>query len=320
MDITFIEGVALSQLCDYSFGDQASVICSVPGGWMKPANLDNHEFIEKVKLISQSRNYMTLFIDNIRLYSRPIRVSNPNDQNWLDNLMMINDLLKLCASISHMKFIIFCNLEDTPIDEYIHDKVPNNVLRIYSSNAIYNNDKVKPFPYGIQRRMNSGNTKASLKNVISANIEPSKLLYVNHNISTNVKERSGIYEIFESYSWASVDRNRLSHEDFFRNIKQHKFVICPIGNAIDCHRNWEVLYLSRVPVMKKNSYLELLFKDFPVLFVNEYSDITQEMLEKNETLYHNALNIDMDLLDLNLVFNGIIENEIKDLEINSKKL
>jgi hypothetical protein len=46
-------------------------------------------------------------------------------------------------------FIIFTNLEDTPIDSKIEGKIPNNILSINAVNAIYNNDKIIPFPYGV---------------------------------------------------------------------------------------------------------------------------------------------------------------------------
>ena len=75
-------------------------------------------------------------------------------------------------------------------------------------------------------------------------------------------------------------------------------MICPIGNAIDCHRNWEVLYLRRVPVMKYNEYLVKLFKDFPVLFVENYKDITEELLTKNDVLFNNAINFNMERLNV----------------------
>jgi hypothetical protein len=43
--------------------------------------------------------------------------------------------------------------------------------------------------------------------------------------------------------------------------------------------------------MRRSEYLEYLFKDFPVLFVNNYSDVTEELLLENEHLYQDALNI-----------------------------
>jgi hypothetical protein len=59
-----------------------------------------------------------------------------------------------------------------------------------------------------------------------------------------------------------------------------------------------VLYLGRVPIMRRSEYLEYLFKDFPVLFVNNYSDVTEELLLENEHLYQDALNIDINKLNI----------------------
>lgn len=307
----FIEGVNLSNLCDYSFGDQSSVICGVPGGWMKPANLTNKEFIDKLNDVLKERNYMTLFVDNIRLYKREMILKKQSDQTWVNNLMNESDLLSLCSNFPTMNFIIYTNLEDTSIDHYIKDIIPNNILKIYAVNSVYNDDKVIPFPYGIQRKLNQFDNKFDLlRMVMLEDIKPINLLYVNHNISTNLSERISIYEIFENKDWALVGRDRLGYDGFIRKIKEYKFMICPIGNAIDCHRNWEVLYLRRVPIMKKNDYLEKLYKDFPVLFVNDFDEVTEQLLIDKEYLYNDAQSFNMDLLNIKKLFDITIKENI----------
>ena len=40
----------------------------------------NFEFVSKVFEIEKSRNYMTLFIDNIRLYHR--KIAEVKDEDW----------------------------------------------------------------------------------------------------------------------------------------------------------------------------------------------------------------------------------------------
>jgi hypothetical protein len=88
-------------------------------------------------------------------------------------------------------------------------------------------------------------------------------------------------------------------------------MICPRGNAIDCHRNWEVLYMRRIPIMKRHPYLEVLFKDYPVLFVNKYSEITKELLEKNDYLFQQAQEMDLTLLTLSSFFDKIVNGNLK---------
>ena len=52
-----IEGVALSELCDYSFGDQSGQWGNIYTSFMKDANLLNTEFASKVFEIRKERDY-----------------------------------------------------------------------------------------------------------------------------------------------------------------------------------------------------------------------------------------------------------------------
>ena len=105
-----IEGIAVSELCDYSFGDQSGQWGNIPTSFMVDANLNNLDFATKVFEIKKERDYMTLFIDNIRLYKRDIKEVKPEDKAYVDSLMEKSDLLKLCAAFPDMRFIIFTNL------------------------------------------------------------------------------------------------------------------------------------------------------------------------------------------------------------------
>ena len=196
-----IEGIALSKLCDYSFGDQSGQWGNIYTSFMKEANLTNVEFASKVFEIKKSRDYMTLFIDNIRLYKRTIEEVSESDRPYIDSLHEKNDLLYLCSWFPDMKFIIFTNLEDTPIDEYIFDLVPENALCISAVNAVSFGGKVIPAPYGLQRRMTLDDSriediKSYMKKLPK---NPPGLLYVSHNESSH-KERVGIKDIFRNKS------------------------------------------------------------------------------------------------------------------------
>ena len=299
-----IEGVAISELCDYSFGDQSGQWSNIYTSFMKDANLLNTEFASKVFDIKKEREWMTLFVDNIRLYKRDIIEVKPEDEKYVFGLMEESNLLKLCGCYPMMKFIIFTNLEDTPIDEDIFDAIPDNVLCISAVNAIEHGGKVIPAPYGVQRRMSRLDTRIDqLKNAMGKNLKPVLPLYVNHNDNSH-PERVGLKDMFRD--WATVEDQRVDYTNFLLNLARHKFVLCPRGNAIDCHRNWEVLYMKRVPVMKRDEYLEVLFKDYPVLFVDKYSDITKDLLLENEHLFKQAQKMDLKRLTLRGFFDNII--------------
>ena len=307
-----IEGVALSELCDYSFGDQSGQWGSIYTSFMKDANFLNTEFATKVFEVMQERDYMTVFIDNIRLYKRNIPSTKPQDRDYVNALMARSDLLDLCSNFTQMKFIIFTNLEDTPIDEEIFYSIPDNVLCISAVNAIAYGDKVIPAPYGVQRRMNQSDDRIE-KLIDSMEYVPSNprgLLYVSHNESSNAK-RLGIKSLFYDKDWAEVNEQRVPYNVFLYNLSGSKFMICPVGNAIDCHRNWEVIYMRRVPVMTRDPYLEELYKDYPVLFVDNYSQVTKELLIENDDLFQRAQTMDLSGLTLPTFFDRIVEKALK---------
>ena len=276
---------------------------------MKEANLTNVEFVSKLFKVKKSRDYMTLFIDNIRLYKRYIEEVSESDRPYVDSLHVKNDLLNLCGNFPDMKFIIFTNLEDTPIDGHIFDSIPENVLCISAVNAISHGGKVIPSPYGVQRRMSSQDNKIENLKEYMLFPEPSELnlLYVSHN-ETSHSDRVGLKSLFIDKDWVVVDEQRVDYRDFLSKLKRCKFMLCPRGCAIDCHRNWEVLYMRKVPVMKRYPYLEVLFKDYPVLFVDSYSEITEELLIANDDLYQKSKNINHKELILSNFYDKIVSN------------
>ena len=307
-----IEGVALSELCDYSFGDQSGQWSQIYTSFMKDANLFNTEFASKVFEVKQERDYMTLFIDNNRLYRREIADVKPEDKTVIDKLQSKNDLLELCGHFSSMNFIIFTNLEDTPTDDYIFNAIPDNVLCISAVNAITHNDKVIPAPYGVQRKMTPDDDRIEQLTewMEFGNLGSGlNLLYVSHNESSNAR-RLGIKNLFYDKDWAEVNEQRVGYHTFLSNLSNSKFMICPIGNAIDCHRNWEVLYMRRVPIMTRDPYLQKLFENYPVLFVDKYSDVTEELLLANDHLFQQAQTMDLSDLTLPKFFDNIVDRYV----------
>jgi len=303
--MNLLHGPAISDLCDYDFGDQAGCLGGVSGAFMKDANESNLDFIKKVN----GNKFMTLFIDNIRLYKRKILCATATDQMRVDKMMEENDLLHLLAEImllKETKFIIFCSNEDTAITEDIHPHIPQNVLAIYAANAIGYGGKVHPIPYGLQRKLYPVDVRLDEMNAaLKLDPKPTKLLYINHAEHTNISERGNIRDMFADKSFATVSP-RVDYPEYCRMIQAHKFMICPEGNAVDCHRNWEVLLLKRVPIMKKNDYLQECYKDYPILWVDDYADVNKTLLAENDNLFVRSRNLDINMLDLYSIFNRAV--------------
>jgi len=65
---------------------------------------------------------------------------------------------------------------------------------------------------------------------------------------------------------------------------EYAFVLSPFGCGLDCHRTWEALILGCIPIIA-HSGLDTLFDELPVLFVNNWSDVTQNLLDATIKAY-----------------------------------
>lgn len=302
-NIRLLEYEQLQKMVDYSFGDHSGVLSKCPNAYMKKANINNLEFIKEVN--KHNSKLMTLFIDNIRLYRRPLgyndwektKKTEEFDLQWLSQFHD-EDLLDLCSKFPNKEFCIFTAFEDVCLGEDIEERIPKNVRSINATNSVYFSKKVVPMPHGLERIMYHGyNHHQILIDRMNVDPEPSKLMYVNHREDTG--QRGSLRDMFRS--WATISE-RLTYEPYLKQIQDHKFVLCPSGNGIGSARNWETLYLKRVPVMEWHPYKELVFSGFPVLFVSSYKELSKELLEKNDNLFKQAKNINMDKLNLDKIF------------------
>ena len=71
--------------------------------------------------------------------------------------------------------------------------------------------------------------------------------------------------------------NKIKRLNTWINQSKYSFVISPHGNGLDCHRTWEALCLGCIPIMKR-SPISSLFNDLPVLIIEDWQDISQNLL------------------------------------------
>jgi len=103
---------------------------------------------------------------------------------------------------------------------------------------------------------------------------------------------------------------QLHHDTYFEELPSFKFVISPEGNGIDCHRHYEALLAGCIPIMEKNLLTEEKYKGCPVVWTTDYSEITNEYLEK---LYPKMLDSEYDFSKLLLSsYNSETQKSIKE--------
>jgi hypothetical protein len=69
-------------------------------------------------------------------------------------------------------------------------------------------------------------------------------------------------------------------KDYFEQLPDYKFVISPEGNGIDCHRHYEALLAGCIPIMEYNPLTQFKYRNLPVLYTRDYSEINEDYLNK----------------------------------------
>jgi len=205
----------------------------------------------------------------------------------------IFDEFKKIEKIPHDVILITGN-SDYPIDEYRFNNKPKNIKRWYAQNVLVNNEILIPIPIGIENKLESLREghgigyydRAQEKEIILStlkNKDPQKFIYSNFNIHTNYGERIKYKKVSIDCPHIDWEESNLSLGDFFNKLLDYKMILCPVGNGVDTHRLWEVLYSNRIPItVKVNNYgIYKLYEKLPIIILDRIEDLfNYELIEK----------------------------------------
>lgn len=71
---------------------------------------------------------------------------------------------------------------------------------------------------------------------------------------------------------------KLPLESYIRVHAEYAFSVSPLGTRLDCHRTWEILACGCIPIVKRSTLLPL-WREFPIVVVDDWADVDAERLE-----------------------------------------
>lgn len=193
-----------------------------------------------------------------------------------------NFILQLFAKLEQMDFaneslVIVSHNSDYNVNEM---KIPDCVRKWFSTNVNFYHEKLQSIPIGLENEcwFPEIHKKEKMLKKLDEPKNIKNLLYVNHRIETNPKERQEPYNLFKDKDWATIvyGRNGENFDEYLDNIYNHNFVLCPDGNGIDTHRIWEVLYMGSIPVAKEGINIEF-FAELPIVRTKKWSWIDDRL-------------------------------------------
>ena len=194
----------------------------------------------------------------------------------------------------NFKKVIIHNGDHCP-DIKLIKELERRKIYVFGVNINFKNKYIEPIPVGIENAHHKNNGDLDYYNPISLakNFESKKnILLASFSIkeykllpSSSIVRRK--YEkILNNYNYKNV--SFLDLKDYRKELSCSYFVICPPGNGIDCHRNWEALYHKTIPVIEQKYHL-FSHIDLPILVVKDLEEFLSYSDQKKLEIYHNII-------------------------------
>lgn len=212
--------------------------------------------------------------------------------------------------------ILITGNSDYAITEDLVKIAPKNIIKWYAQNALPNSEILEPIPIGLENklesyRLNHGvgyydravNRESLIKkyqDYTSLDVNKNKI-YANFNISTNVHYRDAVRNIINGNNHVVWEEPNHSLESYYQKMIEFDMILCPIGNGIDTHRLWEVLYCNRIPVTIKINNFKIyeLYNKLPIILLDKIEDLHDIDLILSKKKEIQSKKYDSSILDTN---------------------
>ena len=199
-------------------------------------------------------------------------------------------------------FVLVSGDSDITIDEdlltniYIKNMLESDkLIGWFAQNLSSRHPKLFQSPIGIDYHSHWNNHQEWGSNRSSALAQEASLLEIASD-SKFIKDRKLIsysnWHFFKERGdrqdcYNQIDKNatffepkRVSRLISWKRQSECMFVLSPQGVGMDCHRTWESILLGNI-VIAKHSQLDDLYRNLPVILVDRWSDVNQDLLRKS---------------------------------------
>lgn len=203
-----------------------------------------------------------------------------------------------------------------------------NLIHWFTQNCDKPSKKVSSIPLGIDfHTLNRGDHKWGLqscpqnqeKQLIS--LIPSEHdyglkaneLYSNfHFVRDRYNDRKTCIEYIQKHdsikNMVYFENEYTTREHAWVKHKAFAFCLSPLGMGLDCHRTWEAMVLKSIPIVRTSS-LKPMLEHLPVIQVNSWNELTQELLERYYKQFASFINTNTASLELSYWMDEILSKK-----------
>ena len=200
------------------------------------------------------------------------------------------------------KYILITHNSDIRIGNFIKKYMDEKIMHWYACNLdIKINEKITLLPMGLEnlRRLRFGR----LKNFKYKNKFKNKLILCSikdmphfdekiQSFYPDIEKRKNIKKVFLKFKNVTVKEFQ-SNKDYFFELNEYKYLICPPSSGYDTYRIWEGLLLAVFPVVEINEFtLNLKKLGVPGIYLENWKDLENISEAELENKYSNFIKKD----------------------------
>lgn len=182
------------------------------------------------------------------------------------------------------------------------------LIKWYSTNVDFVHPKIIPIPIGIPKHVpiltddtgspylawcvnhNINNSKDTLYRYMNSNLyknffsDKPEFLYSRMSICNSdycfhefTRIRRKVFDDLEKKGF-KLQKDLIDAHKYYDELVKYKMCLSLPGAGLDCYRTWECLFLGVVPIILKTQGLYDMFKDLPVIIIEDFTVLTKDIL------------------------------------------
>lgn len=215
----------------------------------------------------------------------------PEEVRERDIVFVRNNLIQDFFATVHphieKPYVLISANEDENLPHELEKFIDEKILHWYGQNICFAHPKVTPLPLGIQNHTSGypQNFIYCINKEHNNRIRKDKILY-SFNTKDNRDRQNCEKELSKLRTTEKIDVNQI---EYYKILSSYKFIVCPSGRGLDCHRIWEALYNEVAPILLDCPWSQgILDLGFPVILVSKWEDLSiyneQSLADKYEEL------------------------------------
>ncbi len=149
-------------------------------------------------------------------------------------------------------------------------------------------------PYFQEQKKDAKQQESELNKIVQMRNNNQMKVLVNFHLNYTSSRRKELHDLLKGNKNVYFQKQRLSRTELWKLQKRFAFNFSPVGNGLDCPRTWESLILGQIPIVEKtNTPLDDLHKQFPIVIINDVSEINDKNLKKWYEKYSKMFTLEM---------------------------